>query len=131
MYKSYILSLVLALVILSLPEFVSAQNPVTQSFSYAGQIGEGALGSNQLQDVIVSVVNVMLSFTAIIFTSTIIYGGFLYHTGHFNEEDRNYAVATIKSGVIGIFFIIASMSISRFVLSSVIDATGGNAPLTF
>ena len=107
------------------PGEILAGDPITESYSYASQIGVGALGTNQLQNVIVSIINVVLSFTAIIFTSMIIYGGALYATSHINEEARIYAMSTLRSGVIGMFFIIFSMSISKFVLASVSTATGG------
>lgn len=115
--------------ILSTPIAVGAQDPVTDSFTYASQIGGGALGSDPLQVTIVSLINVALSFTAIIFTGMTVYGGALYVTSHVNEDDRDYAMSTLKSGVIGMAFIIFSMSISKFVLASVSTASGGG--LTF
>jgi len=111
-------------------ELLAQGSPIAESFSYASQIGGEALGANPLQKIIVSIINVVLSFTAIIFTGITLYGGALYATSHVNEEERAYAMATMRSGIIGMAFIIFSMSISKFVLSSVSAATGSSA-LTF
>lgn len=124
------LFLYLALLLLLPTGAVFAQaDPISSSFTYASQIGGGALGTSNLQDIIVSIVNLMLSFLAIVFVNMIIWGGVQYYTGHLHEEEKQYAVATLKSAIIGMGFILFSMSISKFVLASVSTATAST--LTF
>ena len=126
--KKQLIATVSALGLLSLvviPSVVFAQqDPITNSFGYAQEIGGGAFGTADLRDTIVSLVNVLLGFLGIIAVIIILWGGFKWMTAGGNEEKVGEARSLIIAGIIGLAIIIASFAISRFVIQSFSTATG-------
>ena len=106
-----------------LPSVVLAQG---LGFDYAQNIGGGAFGTADLRDTIVSLVNVLLGFLGIIAVIIILWGGFKWMTAAGNEEQVGEARNMIIAGIIGLAIIIASFAISKFVIQSFSEATGGN-----
>ena len=125
--KKQLIASVSALGLLSLvvlPSVVFAQDPITNSFQFAQNVGGGAFGTADLRDMIVSLINVLLGFLGIIAVIIILWGGFKWMTAGGNEENVGEARSLIIAGIIGLAIIIASFAISRFVIQSFATATG-------
>ncbi|RJR30814.1 hypothetical protein C4569_04040 [Candidatus Parcubacteria bacterium] len=74
-----------------------------------------------------SIVNVALTFLAVIAILIILYGGFVWMTAAGSEDKVSQAKNIIIAGVIGLVIILAALAITNFVLTSLINATGANA----
>jgi hypothetical protein len=104
--------------------FIGA-DPISESFSIAQQIGGGALGTADPRDIMVSLVNTLLSFFGLYVIVIILWGGFSWMISGGNEERLATARSTLSGGVIGAGLIFSSFAITRFLLTSFSDATGG------
>ena len=128
MKKKQIIASVITFTILSLfivPIAADAQGIISNGFNRAGAIGGDELGTAELEDVIIQLVNVLLGFLGIIAVVIILWGGFLWLTAGGNEDQIGRARSTIIAGIIGLAIIIASFAIARFVVGSLTSATGG------
>ncbi len=122
-------SAILGIFILSLlvvPMVVGAQSGVVQLNTglktYATQTG---LGTKDLRESVMSIVNVLMGFLGIIAVIVILYGGFLWMTAAGSEEKVGQAKKLIIGGVIGLAIILSALAITNFVISQFLTATGG------
>ncbi len=76
-------------------------------------------------EVIVAVLNVILGFLGLFMVCLLIYGGFLYMTAAGDEKQLKTAKDYIKNSIIGLFVILASMSIAWFVSSTFLSVILG------
>jgi len=74
--------------------------------------------------VIGAIVSIILSFLGVIFVILIIYSGFLWMTAGGNEIKVMKAKKIIVNAVIGVFIVLASYSITFFVLQAITQAVG-------
>ncbi len=84
------------------------------------------LGTNDLREGIMNIINVLLGFLGIIAIIIILYGGFVWLTSAGNEEKVGQAKKIISAGVVGLVIIFISYAIVTFVIESLITATGAN-----
>lgn len=77
-------------------------------------------------EIIGAVIGICLSFLGIIFLCLVIYGGFLWMTSRGNEEKVLRAKKTLEQAVIGLIIIVSAYSITFFVMSSLLRATGAD-----
>jgi len=70
-----------------------------------------------------SIINIFLSVVGIIAVLMIIYAGFLWLTSQGNEEKITKAKTLIQNAVIGLFIILASYSITSFIVKNLKQAT--------
>ncbi len=127
MKKKHILASVVTLTVLSLfviPMAADAQF-IQEGFEKADNIGGTDIGTTDIRDVIINLVNVLLGFLGIIAVIIIIWGGFRWLTAGGNEESVATARSIITSGIIGLGIIIASFAIARFLILSLSQSTGG------
>lgn len=85
---------------------------------------EPTFGTASLQVTIARIINVALSLLGIVAVVIILAGGFRWMTAGGNEENVEKAKKLIFAGVIGIAIILSAYAIARFVLSSLLQATG-------
>jgi len=90
-------------------------------------LGSTGLGTRELREAVMSIVNVALTFLAVIAILIILYGGFVWMTAAGSEDKVSQAKNIIIAGVIGLVIILAALAITNFVLTSLINATGANA----
>jgi hypothetical protein len=83
------------------------------------------LGERDLQDIIVSIINIALSFLGIIAVVVILIGGFTWMTAGGNEDRVDTAKKMIFAGIIGLAIVLSAYAIAQFAISSLVDATGG------
>jgi hypothetical protein len=82
------------------------------------------LGTQDLREGVMNVINVLLGFLGIIAIIIILWGGFRWLTSGGNEEKVSEAKKIITAGIIGLIIIFVSYAIATFVIQSLIDATG-------
>lgn len=86
--------------------------------------GELALGDADPRQVIANIINVVLGFLGILAVIIIIAAGFRFLTSGGNDEARGKATSMLVSGLIGLVIVLAAYSIARFVIDSLVTATG-------
>ncbi|NUM25893.1 MAG: hypothetical protein HUU49_04770 [Candidatus Buchananbacteria bacterium] len=82
------------------------------------------LGTKDLREGIMAIINVLLGFLGIIAIVIILYGGFVWLTSAGNEEKVGQAKKIITAGIIGLVIIFVSYAIASFVITQLIVATG-------
>jgi hypothetical protein len=88
---------------------------------YAGAIG---LPEMDIRTMVASVIRALMGFLGLLLVIQVLWGGFLYMTHGGDEEKRVAAIATIKNSVIGLFLIMSSTAIAKFVVDAVAGAAG-------
>jgi len=82
------------------------------------------LGTKDLREGIMNVVNVLLGFLGILAIIIILWGGFRWLTSGGNEEKVGEAKKIITAGIIGLVIIFTAYAIATFVITQLISATG-------
>jgi len=82
------------------------------------------LGTKDLREGVMAIVNVLLGFLGIVAIIIILYGGFVWLTSAGNEEKVGQAKKIITAGIIGLVIIFISYAIATFVINQLILATG-------
>lgn len=85
------------------------------------------LGTRDLREGIMQIINVLLSFLGIIAIIIILWGGFRWLTSGGNEDKVSEAKKIIISGIIGLIIIFVSFALAQFVINSLLRATGATA----
>ena len=82
------------------------------------------LGTKDLREGIMNVINVLLGFLGILAIIIILWGGFRWLTSGGNEEKVGEAKKIITAGIIGLVIIFTAYAIASFVVNQLIQATG-------
>ena len=82
------------------------------------------LGTKDIREGVMAIVNVLLGFLGIIAIIIILWGGFVWLTAGGNEEKVSEAKKIITAGIIGLIIIFVSYAIASFVITQLMDATG-------
>jgi hypothetical protein len=82
------------------------------------------LGTKDIREGVMNVVNVLLGFLGILAIIIILWGGFRWLTSGGNEEKVGEAKKIITAGIIGLVIIFTAYAIAAFVVSSLLEATG-------
>ncbi|HLC89407.1 MAG TPA: hypothetical protein VJG65_00425 [Patescibacteria group bacterium] len=124
MKKIIITSLILGLFAFSaLPALATAS--ITSDDVGLGYGTYTGLGTKDLRESVMTIVNVLLGFLGIIAIIVILYGGFVWLTAGGNEEKVSQAKKIISAGIIGLVVIFTSYAIAQFVINALIEATTG------
>lgn len=115
-----ILAAAAAGVFLFIASALPALAQVDLGMQYASTIG---LPDADIRNVVGSLVRALLGFVGFMLVIQLMIAGFQYMTHGGDEEARDAAITSIKNAVIGLFIIMASTSIARFVVNAIIDAT--------
>ncbi|MFP4514922.1 MAG: Mbov_0395 family pilin-like conjugal transfer protein [Parcubacteria group bacterium] len=95
------------------------------SSSVLSQTAEGAgffqNDTNDINSLIQTIINVVLSFLGVIFTIIIIYAGFKWMTAQGNPEEVNQAKGLLKNAIIGLLIVLAAYAISVAIFSFLIN----------
>lgn len=89
----------------------------------ASQSGYGEVDQFTLSQTVGRIIRVVLGLLGTIFLCLTLYAGFLWMTAAGNEEQAGKAIGILKTAVIGLVIILASYSITYFVLEKVFQAT--------
>lgn len=89
-------------------------------------VGEGSgLGSGDIKITIANIIRTALSVLGIIALCIVLYGGFVWMTASGDPEKVDRAKRILINGGIGLVIILMSWSITTFILTSILGATGG------
>ena len=105
---------VISLTFLILPVLVFAQNPLTN----LGAATPNSIKGASLPEMIGTIIKTVISLLGIIMVVYIIYGGFLWTTAGGDTSKVQKAKDIIKNSIIGVIIILASYSITEFVIDS-------------
>lgn len=81
------------------------------------------LGTKDIREGVMNVVNVLLGFLGILAIIIILWGGFRWLTSGGNEEKVGEAKKIITAGIIGLVIIFTAYAIAVFVINQLISAT--------
>ena len=109
-----VLSLVFALS--ALPVFA-----LDTGVNYGTALG---LGTKDVREGVMSIINALLGFLGVIAIVIILWGGFRWMTAGGNEEKIGEAKKIITAGIIGLVIIFISYALASFVIQQLISATG-------
>ena len=102
----------------------AATDSVLSGLSTAGGAnGAGYTENVTLATIVGNTINVILSFTGILFICLLVYAGFLYLTSAGEEKGVAKAKKLISSSIIGILIIVASYAITTYVFEALVDIT--------
>jgi len=120
MQKRFLFAFPLAAFVLLAAAPAFAADPYL-GLEYAGGIG---LPSADIRSWAASIIRAFMGLLGLILVMQIMWGGFLMMTHGGSEERQAKAIGTIRDGVIGMVLIMSSVSIVRFVVDAVMNATG-------
>jgi len=83
------------------------------------------LPSGDIRTIILRIIQIALSFLGVIALIIILYAGFRWMTSGGDEEKIGQARKTLRDAIIGLIIIFASWAVVTFVISSLINALGG------
>ena len=125
-YKKIFFSAILLIAVMGFFHVASAQVDVFggQQANVDSTLG---LGSNDPRVVAANVIRIVLGFLGIIAVSIIIYAGWIWMTAEGNSEKIEKAKKILINASIGLLIILSAFAITTFILSKIMDATGGSS----
>ena len=81
------------------------------------------LGTRDIREVIMTIINVILGFLSIVAIIIVLWGGFKWMTAGGNEDQIGEAKKMIIAGVVGMAVIFASYAVALFVVRSLVNVT--------
>jgi len=138
MFSKFFLSIFLTAVLLSGIFFYFNQAAlaaqVTTDYLFGGDATnvqslaeQSGLGLQDPRATVAKVINITLAFLGVIAVVLIVIAGFLWMTAAGNEEKIATAKKLMAGGVIGLIIVLAAFGIARFVINSLISATGADS----
>lgn len=118
MRKGLIIAFIAFLFTMSVAPAVAALDVGLDYGTYTG------LGTKDIREGLMAVIQVLLGFLGIIAIIIILYGGFVWLTSAGNEEKVGQAKKIITAGIIGLVIIFVSYAIASFVITQLIESTG-------
>jgi len=108
----------------ALPALVGAQVTSTNDFGLSTEFGTtlATKSDRSVQEIIASVINIVLGFLGIIAVLIILAGGFKWMTAAGNEDKVGEARSMITQGLIGLVIVFAAWAIASFVIGQLKSA---------
>lgn len=118
--KKIIFSLLFAAILLSPVATLAQTDDQTSAFLISS-----GMSASSISQIASTVIQILLSFLALIFIALILYAGYLWMTAAGNDEQVSKAKKLITNATIGLAIVIAAYSITYFVFNSLSGAAGG------
>jgi len=125
-----LLIMVFSLLILNIfiiPIYATEEGPLREEIGSRLFEVRGAAGFSETKHPAIiagKIINFILTILGIVFIGLILYGGFQWMTAGGNEEKIKKAKTTLTRAIIGLVIVLAAYSISQFVISRILEATG-------
>ena len=97
---------------------------VAQAISFEDPSTSLGLGTADLKDTVINIINWVLGLLGIIAVIMILYGGFMWLTAGGNEDKVGSAKKIISAAVIGLIIVLLAWAIVNFVLRTAGNVTG-------
>lgn len=97
-------------------DMVRRLQPFAKVFNQNDILDSSTPQSDAIQ-IVINIINVFLSFLALIFIALIIYGGFLWMTARGNDDQVTTAKKTLYQAIIGLVVIISAYVIINIVIN--------------
>ncbi len=124
--KKYILISLLGLSLLggnSNLVFAQAKDPLLSGIANETGYTKAGQPAPNLSETVGKIIRIILGLLGIIFLGLTVYAGALWMTAAGEEEKVTAAMGILKMAVIGLIIILASYSLSYFVLDKIFEAT--------
>lgn len=105
----------------ALAQIINPGRDMTQAASELGG------GETSFRQIVLTIVNFVLGFLAILAVVMIIYGGFLYVSSAGNQEKADQGKQILTYAVIGIVIILISFALVQTVLTAAMPGSGGTS----
>jgi hypothetical protein len=89
--------------------------PLTGGLSSAA--ARAGFGGTKIENILQTIINVVLGFVGVIFLIMILYGGLIWMTARGSPEDVEKAKKLIEAAIIGIIIVFAAYGVSYFLIS--------------
>ncbi|MFA6304624.1 MAG: pilin [Patescibacteria group bacterium] len=86
-------------------------------------VASTGLGTRDLKETIIAVLNVLLGFLGIIAVIIILLGGFKWMTAGGEDEKIGEAKKLISAGIVGLIVILAAYAIAKYVVDTISSVT--------
>jgi hypothetical protein len=126
--KKYLLALVLAILILALPQLLLANDALTKKMTEVATAAK--LSGSPLTQIIGQIINAVLGILGVIFLILIFYAGFLWMTDAGSGEKIKKAKGMLLAAAIGLVLCLAAFSITNFVLTKLAPAVSSGQVTT-
>jgi cytochrome bd-type quinol oxidase subunit 2 len=120
--KKYIVILIVIIIFLGSSIGIYAADNLQSFGTNLGKVGKIAgfnIEQTSPDSLIVTIINIALSFLGVIFLVLMIYGGYLWMTARGNEQQAQKARDLIIAAVIGVVIVVAAYAITWFIMSKV------------
>ncbi len=110
--------------VLSISTSVSAlapNQPDTLGLSYGAETG---LSGQDVRITVARIISVALGLLGILTVLLILYAGFMWMTAAGEEDKIKKAKGILTAAIVGLAIILSAYAITRFVIESLMDATG-------
>lgn len=71
------------------------------------------------------VVNIVLSFSGVIFMALMVYAGYLWMTARGDENKIDKAQSMIRGAIVGMIITVGAYSITNFIVPAILERTAG------
>ncbi|MBI5370044.1 VWA domain-containing protein [Candidatus Uhrbacteria bacterium] len=119
--KGFLLALAGAGALLALPALAQVDLGALKAFGEAAGFSTGP----SVTLIIARLIRTALSFVGIVVVIMVVYGGFLYMTSGGNATRLEKAKKILIQAVIGLLIVLSSFVIVQFIISRMVEATGG------
>ena len=115
--------IIAAAIVFLLPHFALAQIDLQSGIQPIQE--QTGLPSEDIRVIIAKIIRIMLGFIGLIALCIVLYAGYLWMTSGGDPAKIGKAKKWLTNGVIGLLIIFSSYSIVSFILSRLLDVTGG------
>lgn len=92
-------------------------------------VGDAGVPTTDIRIFIARLLRIVIGFLGIVFFALIVYGGILYMTSRGDAEKTKTATGVLRSAIIGLLIVLASYTITVFVLNALLRAAGLGRPV--
>lgn len=110
--------------------FIQAEPAAAQQSMLQQMATTAGFGGASLPVIVARLIRTFISVLGIIAVVIVIYAGWLYMTAGGDSEQVGRAKRMLTQGAIGLFLVLASFSITQFILGQLLDATQQQATVT-
>lgn len=115
-----ILVLIVLVIVLLLPYFVFAQNPLERLQGVGTEAGFDEADKYTISKIAGIIVNAVLGLLGVIFISLMIYAGYNWMTAAGDETKLTQSKNTIRRAIIGLIIIVGAYAIYNFILMNLL-----------